>query len=359
MQDVSGGAVAFLTIPTQGTQNIDGRGDVVAVDPTAVERFVADAIGPENSAAEDDGPAPSTIPVDVRNASGAEGAAARVVAVLSAQGYARTVAGNAEAPAPRSEVLFGPAGDAAGARGRAASATCRRASTRRCRRTRCASCSATTTTVPARRRRRPAGLTGRAASPRTGSRAPRRRPRRCPRPSRRSPPRAWPAWTSLRRPGTPIASRPDDRDRRPAESRCSRRDPARPLVTFYDDATGERSNCRARPSQLGGQDRQPPARLRRRARRPGRAAAARALADRRGLLRSWWAARRSSATRRPPTSSSPRRTPRRRGRRRPGRRVLPRRVRAGPRLGDSGGVLPAGAVDYATEVRCTATTSTR
>ncbi|MDD7924905.1 LCP family protein [Actinomycetospora chibensis] len=116
MQDVSGGAVAFLTIPTQGTQNIDGRGDVVAVDPTAVQRFVADAIGPENSAAEDDGPAPSTIPVDVRNASGAEGAAARVVAVLSAQGYARTVAGNAEAPAPRSEVLFGPAGDAAGAR---------------------------------------------------------------------------------------------------------------------------------------------------------------------------------------------------------------------------------------------------
>lgn len=116
MQDVSGGAVAFLTIPTEGTQNIDGRGDVVAVDPTAVQRFVADAIGPENSAAEDDGPAPSTIPVDVRNASGAEGAAARVVAVLSAQGYARTVAGNAEAPAPRSEVLFGPAGDAAGAR---------------------------------------------------------------------------------------------------------------------------------------------------------------------------------------------------------------------------------------------------
>ena len=116
MRDVSGGAVAFLTIPTQGTQNIDGRGDVVAVDPNAVQRFVADAIGPENSADEDDGPAPSTIPVDVRNASGAEGAAARVVAVLSAQGYARTVAGNAEAAAPRSEVLFGPAGDAAGAR---------------------------------------------------------------------------------------------------------------------------------------------------------------------------------------------------------------------------------------------------
>jgi hypothetical protein len=117
MQDVSAGAVAFLTIPTNGTRNVDGRGEVLDVDPTAVRTFVADAIGPEDSAdANDEGPAPATIPVDVRNASDTEGAAARVVAVLSAQGYARAVAGNAEAPAPRSEVLFGPAGDGAGAR---------------------------------------------------------------------------------------------------------------------------------------------------------------------------------------------------------------------------------------------------
>ncbi|MDF2978284.1 MAG: LytTR family transcriptional regulator, partial [Actinomycetospora sp.] len=115
MQDVSAGAVAFLTIPTNGTRFVDGR-EVLDVDPRAVQRFVTDAIGPEESGGADEGPAPATIPVDVRNASGTEGAAARVVAVLSAQGYARTVAGNAEAPAPRSEVLFGPAGDAAGAR---------------------------------------------------------------------------------------------------------------------------------------------------------------------------------------------------------------------------------------------------
>jgi LCP family protein required for cell wall assembly len=116
MQDVSAGAVAFLTIPTNGTRFVDGRGEVLDVDPGAVQRFVADAIGPEESGGGDEGPAPATIPVDVRNASGTEGAAARVVAVLSAQGYARTVAGNAEGPAPRSEVLFGPAGDEAGAR---------------------------------------------------------------------------------------------------------------------------------------------------------------------------------------------------------------------------------------------------
>ncbi|MEJ2864148.1 LCP family protein [Actinomycetospora flava] len=117
MQDVSAGAVAFLTIPTNGTRNVDGRGEVLDVDPREVRDFVNDAIGPEDSAdANDEGPAPATIPVDVRNASDTQGAAARVVAVLSAQGYARTVAGNAEAPAPRSEVLFGPAGDGGGAR---------------------------------------------------------------------------------------------------------------------------------------------------------------------------------------------------------------------------------------------------
>ncbi|GAA4794739.1 LCP family protein [Actinomycetospora chlora] len=116
MQDVSAGAVAFLTIPTNGTRNVDGRGEVLDVDPRAVQRFVSDAIGPEEEQARDDGPAPATIPVDVLNASGTGGAAARVVAVLSAQGYARTTADNALTPAARSEVLFGPAGDAAGAR---------------------------------------------------------------------------------------------------------------------------------------------------------------------------------------------------------------------------------------------------
>jgi LytR_cpsA_psr family/LytR cell envelope-related transcriptional attenuator len=115
MQDVSAGAVAFLTIPTVGTRNVDGRGEVLDVDPSAVQRFVNDAIGPDDPPA-DDGPAPGTIPVDVLNASGTEGAAARVVAVLSAQGYAHTTADNAETPTARSEVLFGAAGDAAGAR---------------------------------------------------------------------------------------------------------------------------------------------------------------------------------------------------------------------------------------------------
>lgn len=116
MQNVSAGSVAFLTIPTQGTGDVDGRGDVVRVDPTAVQRFVSDAIGPEEPAADDGGPPPQTIPVDVRNATRAEGAAARVVAVLSAQGFSRATSGNAEDTATRSEVRVAPGADAAGAR---------------------------------------------------------------------------------------------------------------------------------------------------------------------------------------------------------------------------------------------------
>ncbi len=116
MQDVSAGAVAFLTIPTLGTETIPGRGEVVRVDPSAVESFVADAIGPENAAPTVDEPPANTIAVDVRNASDTEGAAARVVAVLSAQGYSRTVAANSDGPAAVSEVLFGAGGDAAAAR---------------------------------------------------------------------------------------------------------------------------------------------------------------------------------------------------------------------------------------------------
>lgn len=116
MRDVSAGAVAFLTIPTLGTESVPGRGEVVRVDPGAVRGFVADAIGGEDSEPADDEPAAASIAVDVRNASDTEGAAARVVAVLSAQGYSRTVAANADGPSARSEVLFGPDGDAAGTR---------------------------------------------------------------------------------------------------------------------------------------------------------------------------------------------------------------------------------------------------
>ena len=85
-------------------------------------------------------------------------------------------------------------------------------------------------------------------------------------------------------------------------------DPARPLVTFYDDATGERvelsvatfANWVAKTANLLQDE------LAAGARRPGRAAAARALADRglaAGLLLGRGRRGRRRATRPPPISS--------------------------------------------------------
>ncbi|MCD2197435.1 LCP family protein [Actinomycetospora endophytica] len=114
MQGVSGGSVSFMTIPTQGGENTSS-GDALKVDPVEVQRFVADAIGPKPAptAATPSGPAPGTIPVDVRNASGTEGAAGRVVQILGAQGYTHVTSGNADQHTDASSIVFGPGGDAA------------------------------------------------------------------------------------------------------------------------------------------------------------------------------------------------------------------------------------------------------
>jgi LCP family protein required for cell wall assembly len=115
MQGVSGGAVTFMTIPTLGGENT-AAGDALKVDPLEVQQFVADAIGPKQApAAAPVGPPPATIPVDVRNASGTEGAAARVVQILGAQGYTRVVSGNADQRTATSSIVFGPGGDAGAA----------------------------------------------------------------------------------------------------------------------------------------------------------------------------------------------------------------------------------------------------
>lgn len=111
MQGVSGGRVTFMTIPTEGGVST-GAGDAIKVDEDEVRQFVRDAIGPEDTPVVATGPAPSAIPVDVRNASGTGGAAARVVQILGAQGYTQLRSGNADGEAPTSAVVFGPGGDA-------------------------------------------------------------------------------------------------------------------------------------------------------------------------------------------------------------------------------------------------------
>ncbi|WP_018333926.1 LCP family protein [Actinomycetospora chiangmaiensis] len=111
MQGVSGGAVSFMTIPTEGGISTDA-GDALKVNESEIKQFVADAIGPKDAPLVPTGPAPAQIPVDVRNASGTGGAAARVVQILGAQGYTQLRSGNADRTATTSAVLFGPGGDA-------------------------------------------------------------------------------------------------------------------------------------------------------------------------------------------------------------------------------------------------------
>ncbi|MFC5063684.1 LCP family protein [Actinomycetospora atypica] len=111
MQGVSGGQVTFMTIPTEGGVST-AAGDALKVDENEVRQFVGDAIGPKDAPVVATGPAPSAIPVDVRNASGTGGAAARVVQILGAQGYTQLRSGNADEQAPTSAVVFGPGGDA-------------------------------------------------------------------------------------------------------------------------------------------------------------------------------------------------------------------------------------------------------
>ena len=142
MQGVSGGQVTFMTIPTEGGVST-GAGDALKVDEDEVRQFVGDAIGPKDAPVVATGPAPSAIPVDVRNASGTGGAAARVVQILGAQGYTQLRSGNADERGPHLGRRL-----RAGRRPRrrpwspAPSAACPPGPTRACRRTPCGCCSA-------------------------------------------------------------------------------------------------------------------------------------------------------------------------------------------------------------------------
>ena len=359
MQGVSGGLGRFMTIPNQGTETTSRPARC-----SWSTRWRCSASSPMPSArtgrADDDAPAPGTVPVDVRNASGTNGAA-------GARGQRAHRPGlDAQRRRQRRGLrarLHGALRAGGGGRcggGRAKLGGLPTAPTRRCRPAPCACCWPRTTRDPARGlllerdRGRPAPPGGR---PRTWPRPRRPRPRRRP---RRSPPTAWPASTEHRRPPHPRArpdgaaragSRPDDRHRRPPGAparRRRRRPPAchllrrrhrrtdralRPTLANWVAKTANllRDECDVEP----GHDRRRAA-----ARRTGRPP-----------RRCWGRGGAGPGRRRP---GGRRRSPGRReddagaGRRGGGGRawVLARRVR--PRARHA---LPAGGVDYASEVR--------
>ncbi|MGH3612769.1 MAG: LCP family protein [Pseudonocardia sp.] len=130
--DIAAGNLTFRTIPTRGTQS-NARGDVVLVDPSEVRDFVeqrieeAQAADAEQEPEHDAEPAPAPTPaptepsryeLQVRNATGTTGLAARVAARLSELGFGPITVDNTTS-SPTSAVLHADS-DADGARAVAA-----------------------------------------------------------------------------------------------------------------------------------------------------------------------------------------------------------------------------------------------
>ncbi|WP_369638141.1 LCP family protein [Nocardia sp. JMUB6875] len=110
LQDLSGGQVKFETIPVKDLNGWTDNGEsVVRVDPVAVHKFVAKAVGEDE---DDGGIDPSSFTVDVYNASGTGGLAAQAAQALAAKGFRTGTVDNwIGGPIQSSRVLAGSGGD--------------------------------------------------------------------------------------------------------------------------------------------------------------------------------------------------------------------------------------------------------
>ncbi|MGW4246407.1 LCP family protein [Nocardia sp. NPDC004722] len=111
LQDLSGGQVKFATIPVKDLNGWTDNGEsVVRVDPPAVQKFVAKTVGGDDEG--DGGIDPSTISVDVYNASGTGGLAGQAAQALAAKGFRTGTVDNwIGGPIQSSRVLAGSGGD--------------------------------------------------------------------------------------------------------------------------------------------------------------------------------------------------------------------------------------------------------
>ena len=125
---IAAGSIEFATIPTGGITTNE-RGSIVQVDPHLVRAFVEqrnaaqESAGKQGQPAADDARKPTAAPLDVearryvvhvRNGSGANGLAARVLDQLVGLGFLRGTVDNT-ADIPTSVVRYSDAGDAADA----------------------------------------------------------------------------------------------------------------------------------------------------------------------------------------------------------------------------------------------------
>ncbi len=242
--DIAAGNLRFRTIPTRGPETND-RGDVVLVDEREVHDFVERSTAEQQAAAEAAADAPKPPPpltgviaeryvVDVRNASETVGLAAAVAGHLRNLGFIRGTVDNTGRSSESVIRYTGADGDAADALAEQLGGIGSSSPTR----------SPPGTCWCSSARIRP----GRCRSwPRTV--------RDKPPPTRRTSPRpACRASTDLRWSVVTLTAALLD----PLRSGTAG---ARPLITFYDDATGERIELSAVTTrELGRQGREPAAR---------------------------------------------------------------------------------------------------
>ncbi|WP_051182817.1 LCP family protein [Nocardia vinacea] len=96
--------IEFQTLPVQGYQTVDGQ-DVNVIDPAAIKKTVRTAFGVQAAAPS----APTTTPtstVDVVNAGGATGMAAKVSTALADRGFQKGTIGNAAYTDGSSSVVY-------------------------------------------------------------------------------------------------------------------------------------------------------------------------------------------------------------------------------------------------------------
>ncbi|MFB7722735.1 MULTISPECIES: LCP family protein [unclassified Nocardia] len=114
LQDLSGGQVKFETIPVKDLNGWTDEGEsVVRVDPVAVQKYVAKTIGEDNDPHEETGGVdPSTITVDIYNASGTGGLAGQAAQALTGKGFRTGTVDNwIGGPIQSSRVLAASSGD--------------------------------------------------------------------------------------------------------------------------------------------------------------------------------------------------------------------------------------------------------
>ncbi|MBF6289452.1 LCP family protein [Nocardia cyriacigeorgica] len=113
LQDLTGGKVTFETIPVADLNGTTADGEsVVRVEPKAVKSYVASLVGEESEEPDEPAVAPSTVTVDVFNASLVGGLAGQVSQALSAKGFQQgEVANYTGEPVTGSRVLAASTSD--------------------------------------------------------------------------------------------------------------------------------------------------------------------------------------------------------------------------------------------------------